>query len=239
MISSVTKAIILAGGLGTRLRSIMPDLPKPMAPIRGRPFLAHQMDYWINQGIEHFVLSVGYKKELIVDYFGVSYKDASIDYAIEETPLGTGGGLMLAANGVCEPVLILNGDTFFEVPLDNLVRFHAEHESEWTFSLFRPDEAGRYMAVGVTLDDEIVSLKSGRGKRGGLANGGVYIIDPSVLNKTSYCLGQKASLEEDLVSEFLKRGVRLYGFECSGDFIDIGVPEDYYRAADILPNERD
>ena len=107
MLSSVTTAIILAGGKGTRLRSAVPDLPKPMAPVRGRPFLAHQMDYWIDQGITRFVLSVGYKKELIMDHFGPSYNEANIDYAIEENPLGTGGGLMLAAQDICEPALVL------------------------------------------------------------------------------------------------------------------------------------
>lgn len=110
-------AIILAGGMGTRLRSAVPDLPKPMAPIHERPFLEHQMDYWIGQGVSRFIVSVGYMKEVIMDHFGASYRATPLTYAIEEEPLGTGGGLLLAAQGLSETFLVLNGDTFFEVDL--------------------------------------------------------------------------------------------------------------------------
>ena len=110
---TVRTAIILAGGLGARLNNTVPNLPKPMAPINNRPFLEHQMDYWIGQGINRFILSVGYLKDLIIDHFGDKYKKASIEYAIEHKPLGTGGGLLLAAKNITEPFLVLNGDTFF------------------------------------------------------------------------------------------------------------------------------
>ena len=135
----VTSAIILAGGLGTRLRGVVPDLPKPMAPISGRPFLEHQIDYWIKQGVSHFVLSVGYRHEVIVDHFGNRYKDAELDYVIEKTPLGTGGGLLLAVEkvGKDEPFLLLNGDTYFAVNLKTLVGFSMTHDADWCFSLFR------------------------------------------------------------------------------------------------------
>ena len=93
-------AVILAGGLGTRLRSIIPNLPKPMAPIGDRPFLEYQLDYWIAQGVNRFVLSVGYRHQVIIDYFGNSYKGVEVDYVIEQKPLGTGGALLLAAEKV-------------------------------------------------------------------------------------------------------------------------------------------
>jgi hypothetical protein len=93
----ITSAIVLAGGLGTRLRSAVPDLPKPMAPIAGRPFLAHQLDQWIAHGIRDFVLAVGYRHEAISDYFGAHYRGASIRYSVEATPLGTGGALLCTA----------------------------------------------------------------------------------------------------------------------------------------------
>jgi len=232
----VTTAIILAGGMGTRLRSAVPDLPKPMAPVSGRPFLEHQMDYWIGRGVNRFVISVGYMKEVIMDHFGKSYQATPLTYAIEEEPLGTGGGLLLAAQGLSEPFLVLNGDTFFEVDLAELLKFHAEHSSEWTFSLFRANEVGRYMGIDVKADGEIVSLKSGTGQPGRLANGGVYLMNPSVLSKTATVPGQKLSLEDDLIPSFLAEGGKLYGLECSGSFIDIGVPQDYFRAADVLPH---
>jgi D-glycero-alpha-D-manno-heptose 1-phosphate guanylyltransferase len=123
----VTSAIILAGGLGTRLRSAVPDLPKPMAPIAGRPFLAYQLDYWIRQGVDRFVLSVGYRHESIMAYFGAAYRGIAVDYSVEQTPLGTGGGLLLALerlDGGQRPFLLLNGDTYFEVDLATLSAFH-------------------------------------------------------------------------------------------------------------------
>lgn len=229
-------AIILAGGMGTRLRSAVPDLPKPMAPISGRPFLEHQMDYWIAQGVNQFVVSVGYMKEVIMDHFGTSYRGTLLTYTIEDEPLGTGGGLLLAAQGLNTPFLVLNGDTFFEVVLDELLGFHAKHESEWTFSLFRANEVGRYMGMDVNPDGEILSLKSGTGAPGRLANGGVYLINPSVLHKTKFVPGHKLSLEDDLLPAFVAQGGKLYGLEFTGSFIDIGVPDDYFRAAEVLPH---
>ena len=115
----VNSAIILAGGLGTRLRGVVQDLPKAMAPIKDRPFLEYQLDYWIGQGIRHFILSVGYRREVIMKHFGDKYRDVSIEYAVEETPMGTGGGLLLAVEKMKKraPFLLLNGDTFFEVSL--------------------------------------------------------------------------------------------------------------------------
>lgn len=229
-------AIILAGGLGTRLRVSVPDLPKPMAPINGRPFLEHQMDYWINQGIDHFILSVGYRKEDIISHFGDSYHGVSIDYAIEEIPLGTGGGLLMAIQHVHhdQPVLVLNGDTFFEVDLNTLKSFHQSKQSQWTFSLFRANEAGRYMGIDVKEDGVITSLKSGTGQLGRLANGGVYLLNPQVLKKAGFTPGDKVSLEDGILSALVDQEVHLYGCEFNGRFIDIGVPEDYVRASDML-----
>ncbi len=232
----MTTAIILAGGMGTRLRSAVPGLPKPMAPVSGRPFLEHQMDYWIEQGVSRFVVSVGHMKEVIMVHFGVSYRATPLTYAIEKEPLGTGGGLLLAAQGLNEPFLVLNGDTYFEVDLAELLKFHAEHSSEWTFSLFRANEIGRYMGMDVKADGEIISLKSGTGKPGRLANGGVYLVNPSVLAKAKFVPGQKLSLEDDLLPAFVTQGGKFYGLECSGSFIDIGVPQDYFRAAEVLPH---
>ena len=100
-------AVILAGGLGTRLRSVVPDLPKPMAPVNGRPFLACQMDYWLQQGIQHFVLSVGYRHQSIMDYFGSNYCGSPVEYVVEDTPLGTGGGLLLAVEKLIKESLIM------------------------------------------------------------------------------------------------------------------------------------
>lgn len=229
----MTSAIILAGGLGTRLREAVPGLPKPMAPIGGRPFLECQMDYWIGEGVDHFVLSVGYLRNVIIDHFGDSYRGISIDYAIEEEPLGTGGGLLLAMQKVRgDTVLILNGDTFFEVSLTQIVRFHRDKKSQWTFALFSSNEDGRYMGVDVNPDGRINSLKSGSSAVGALANGGVYVVDKEFLKKFSF--PKKCSLEDDVLDVLFQAGARIYGQQFDGGFIDIGVPSDYKRASVVI-----
>ncbi len=231
----MTTAIILAGGLGTRLRETVPDLPKPMAPINGRPFLEFQMDYWIKQGIQKFIISVGYLYKVIMNHFGSSYQGIPIEYVVEKKPLGTGGGLLLAVTELTEPFLLLNGDTFFEVDLGTLLDFHKKQKSDWTFSLFRTTETGRYMGMGVVADGRIISLKSESGEPGQLANGGVYLINPSVLKQFDSKIGINMSLENDILPTILNANGLLNGLECQGRFIDIGIPEDYFRAPEILP----
>lgn len=236
MSHAVGSAVILAGGLGTRLRAAVPDLPKPMAPINGRPFLEHQIDYWIDQGIRHFVLSVGYRRELIMDHFGASYRNARIDYAIETVPLGTGGGLLLAVAklGDPRPFLLLNGDTFFEVRLDDLAAFHARTGSDLTFSLFATHETGRYMGLDVAADGRILSLRAATGQSAHLANGGVYLVAPRLLLRPEWQPGARLSLEDDIMPALLTQGSKVCGLESGGRFIDIGVPDDYRRAATML-----
>lgn len=230
----MTTAIILAGGLGTRLRSAVPDLPKPMAHIQGKPFLVYLMDYWIRQGVSQFILSVGYQRKVIMDYFGENYRDIPITYVIEEEPLGTGGGLLLASMNLNEPFLVLNGDTFFEVDLTLLLQFHAEQKSDWTFSLFHTNEVGRYMGMDLAADGRIINFKSGTSQPSRLANGGVYLLNPLVLRKASFVSGSKLSLEDDMLPSLVEAGSVFYGLESTGRFIDIGIPDDYFRASDIL-----
>lgn len=233
---AVTTAIILAGGFGTRLRSVVPDLPKPMAPIGSRPFLEYQLDYWIAQGISHFILSVGYRYGVIVDHFGNSYKGAKLNYVIEKTPLGTGGGLLLAAEeiGNDAPFLLLNGDTYFAADLKSLTKVSQENRADWCFSLFRTNEEGRYMGMDVSPQGQITSLKSGIGDPGRLANGGVYWVHPDALRSSRFASGDKVSLEDDIFPAAMASGDRLFGVEFSGTFIDIGVPDDYHRAPELL-----
>jgi D-glycero-alpha-D-manno-heptose 1-phosphate guanylyltransferase len=231
----VTTAIILAGGLGTRLASVVPDMPKPMASVRGRPFLEHLMDYWIGQGVDRIVLSVGYKRQLIMDHFGSSFRDVNVSYAVEEQPLGTGGGLLLAAQGLSEPFLVLNGDTFFDVDLKVLSAFHLDHGSRWTFALFRTGDTDRYMGMDVADDWRIRSLTSSGKGAGQLANGGIYIVDPTALAASPAPPGSKLSLEYDLLPAVMSSGGKLFGMESQGRFIDIGLPDDYSRASEVLP----
>lgn len=232
----MTEAIILAGGLGTRLQGTVPGVPKPMAPVHGRPFLEYQLDYWIGQGVERFVLSVGYMHEVIVSHFGAAYRDVPIDYAIEHSPLGTGGGLFLAAQKLRSDnaFLLLNGDTYFEAELSALRSFHEARNADWTFSLIRAAAAGRYMAMDIELGGRISSLKGIAGEAGQLANGGVYVVNPEALRASRWSTGDRLSLEDDMLPELLTSGSLLVGLECTGTFIDIGVREDYLRVPSIL-----
>jgi D-glycero-alpha-D-manno-heptose 1-phosphate guanylyltransferase len=231
----VPAAVILAGGLGTRLRHAVPDLPKPMAPINGRPFLEYQLDYWIGQSVSRFVLSVGYRHTAIVQHFGTCYKGVGLEYAVEEQPLGTGGGFLRAAEqlGRREPFLLLNGDTYFEADWSVLNAFALEHDADWCLSLFRTSEKERYMGVEVSSQGRIRSLKSAARQGTCLANGGVYWVHPRVLSEARRA-GDKLSLEDDLFPDAIAAGRRLFGIEFAGTFIDIGVPDDYHRASALL-----
>lgn len=229
-------AIILAGGLGTRLRAAVPDLPKPMAPIHGRPFLAHQMDYWIGQGVSRFVLSVGYRHDAIRGYFGGTYRSCALVYSVEETPLGTGGGLLLAMRGLPKDgtLLVLNGDTFFDVNIDKMLAFHERQRSDWTIAAFRTTDSKRYMGLSMAEDGAVTSFASPLGT-GGFANGGVYLVAASVLAKSGYQPGQAVSLERELVPGLHQKGYRFFAYPSEGRFIDIGVPEDYCQAVNVIP----
>ncbi|HXF67609.1 MAG TPA: nucleotidyltransferase family protein [Burkholderiales bacterium] len=233
------EAIVLAGGLGTRLRSAVPELPKPMAPVAGRPFLEYLLDYWIGQGVTRFILSVGYRQQALREHFGGAYRAAGIAYAGEEQPLGTGGGLRLACGLLAGPgpFLVLNGDTYFEVPLEQLVRFHRAHRAEATLALFRSPQHGRYGAVRLGEQGEILCLESAGGKAGGLANGGVYLMERGLPEGGPWHPGSALSLEDDILPHALAGGRRICGMVCAGRFLDIGLPEDYARAARMLAGE--
>ena len=231
------EAIILAGGLGTRLRAVVPDLPKPMAPIRGRPFLEHQMDYWIGQGVTRFILSVGYKRELIEAHFGKEYRQCPLAYAREENPLGTGGGLLLGlAQAQTDSILVLNGDTFFDVALEAMRAQHLARDAQVTVALRRVPNNDRYGEVVLNTQNVIVAFSAKPSGSEGIINGGVYIMQRAALLDLGWKPGDQVGLEQDLFPALLNRNLKMLGMECAGAFIDIGVPEDYQRAAMVLPN---
>ena len=240
----MVRALILAGGLGTRLRETVSDVPKPMAPISGRPFLERLMDYWIDQGVGEFILSVGYLKEKIIHHFGDHYRNTPIRYAAESEPLGTGGGLILGLDLVedDDPLLILNGDTFFAVNLAELLAFSRTNEADWCLALCRKKDTMRYMGLVLEPNRRIVSLgkscEPGDGTDrsnadNGLVNGGVYLIAPNKL-RGKYPSGTALSLEQTILADALVEGQRIYGLPCEGRFIDIGVPVDYQRAYGVI-----
>jgi D-glycero-alpha-D-manno-heptose 1-phosphate guanylyltransferase len=230
----MTIAVILAGGLGTRLRNVVPDLPKPLAMISGRPFLEYLMDYWIEQGVEQFILSVGYKKELIIEHFGDLYQEIPVKYAEEAEPLGTGGGVLLASQHLTHPFLLLNGDTFFKVELSKLVKFHEDASSDWTFSLFRTEESDRYGGFEIATNGKIQALKSKKSAIGELSNGGVCYVRPDVIHQSGFKLGIKLSLEDEIIPKLIADKRKFYGIEFNDSFLDIGVPKDYLKSHSLF-----
>lgn len=228
-------AIVLAGGLGTRLRSVVNEVPKSMAPVHGRPFLGFLLDYWIDQGIKNFVLSVGYLNDKIQEYFSVRYRNCPITYVIETTPLGTGGGLrkvLLDLEWQQSEVVLINGDTWFEVDLNIL---WTASRLPITIALKPLSENQRYAGVLVDYNNRVSSFGV---KANGpcLINGGCYLINiPEIMNQIQK-FPTKFSLEEDFLvalaeKEFIGGNIQ------DVSFLDIGIPEDYRRAEAILPSK--
>lgn len=232
------EALILAGGLGTRLREAVPDVPKPMAPIRNRPFLEYLMDYWIGQGVTRFILSVGYKHELIEAHFGSVYRACPIVYARETSALGTGGGMLLGLGQVQgDLVLVLNGDTFFEIGLAELRAQHIDMQADVTVALRRIEKNDRYGEVILDGQGRVSSFSAAATGGPGIINGGVYLLRPEALRNLGFASGDIASLEQDLFPGLLQAKKCIVGWVSDATFIDIGIPDDYYRAADLLPLE--
>ncbi len=227
------EAIILAGGFGTRLQDVVKDLPKPMAPVNGRPFLTYILDYLIDFHYTRVILSVGYLHEKIEDYFGNRYKSLEIDYAVETEPLGTGGGILFAISKcVTENVLVINGDTMFKVDLDAFEHFHKGKGSLLSIVLREVDDVSRYGSVVIGDNNLIVLFSEKESSEGsGLINGGVYLINRKLFDK--YPQPKKFSFEKDLMTQYYTKEL-FFGMPSSGYFIDIGIPKDYVRAQQEL-----
>jgi D-glycero-alpha-D-manno-heptose 1-phosphate guanylyltransferase len=224
------QAIILAGGFGTRLRSVVQDVPKPMASVAGRPFLVYIMDYLQKNGFEKIVLAIGYKGDVIQNFFGNTYKNMAIDYAVEATPLGTGGGILNATRTCSDaPILVLNGDTFFEVPLDAFLNFHETQRADLSLALKPLLDFERYGTVELADNQQVSDFKEKKYCDKGLINGGVYWLQKDLFSKSGFEIGEAFSFEQDLLMRQRER-LRLFGFVADAYFIDIGIPEDYEKA---------
>jgi D-glycero-alpha-D-manno-heptose 1-phosphate guanylyltransferase len=221
------QAIVLAGGLGTRLRSAVPDRPKPMAPVAGRPFLAWVLDPLVDAGFERVVLAVGYRHELIRDHFGASYHGMPLRYSVEERPLGTGGAIRLAAGHAdADPVFVVNGDTFIDVDHGAMAAAHAEASAAMSIAVHRVPDAARYGALEV--DGGRVRGFVEKGRSGpGLINAGTYLLSAALIDTIPPA--RVFSLEQGLLVPRVDE-IRPLAFVTQGRFIDIGVPEDYARA---------
>ena len=223
------EAVVLAGGLGTRLRSVVHDIPKCMAPIAGEPFLGYILNWLSRYGITRVVLSVGYLRESIMEWVAKQDYPFEIDYAVEEAPLGTGGGIRLSLSKCRErKVIVVNGDTFFPVELDAI-----PFDAPITVALKPMKEFDRYGAVSIALDGTVAAFHEKAPVKEGLINGGVYALNG--LDMDSF--PEKFSFEKDVLEPLSAKG-QVGGWVSDSYFIDIGIPDDYARAQTELPQYR-
>lgn len=226
------QAIILAGGFGTRLRSVVSDVPKPMAPVQGKPFLHYVLQYLKKQGIDSVILSVGYMHEKITAHFGERYEEVSISYSVESQPLGTGGAIRQAlrhAEG--EYVLVVNGDTLFSVDVVHMQEKAKETQADVIIAGRMVEDTDRYGCM--VLDGDRIRQFSSQdiGKGPGVINGGVYLVKRDVFRWGQ--LVDPFSFERDFLA-VCDEQVNLRCVRFADYFIDIGIPEDYRRAEDEL-----
>ena len=223
------EAIILAGGLGTRLQGVVGAYPKCMAEVNTQPFLAHLFEYLDHQKCTRVILSLGYKHRVITDWLeDLDYLPFEVDCVIEDEPLGTGGGIQAAIEEAeADDVVVVNGDTMFLVNLRQQLEFHQANKAATTLALKQMHDFDRYGVVNIDAKGVITSFEEKKRQKSGLINGGVYIINRfEFLSKQ---LPEKFSFEKDYLEQFLSER-NFYGFKSDGYFIDIGIPEDYARA---------
>lgn len=222
------QALILAGGAGTRLRSVLEGLNKPMAPVDGRPFLEYLLLQLKKYEIDEVTLCVGYKADLIQSYFGTGDRwNMHVTYSYETDFRGTAGALKLAEEFVHEEdFFVMNGDSLFDIELRTLMHYHRNRKATATLALTHVEDSRRYGTVGLNELGQIVSFIEKRESNGeGLINSGVYVFTREVLDFIP--AGQVVSLEQDILPKLIRRDV--YGLPLKGYFVDIGMPADYRR----------
>ena len=220
------ECIVLAGGMGTRLRSVVADRPKCLAPVAGRPFLDYLADDLKEAGFDHIILSLGYRHESVEAWAAARPDRDSFTCVVETEALGTGGGVRLALSQAREEdVFVMNGDTFFGVDFAAMQRFHRSSGATATLALKKMQDFDRYGEVVCDPDGRIAAFREKQPCREGLINGGVYLLQRHALQD----MPEKFSLEKDFFTPLAAQGA-LAGFRSEGYFIDIGIPADYARA---------
>lgn len=221
------EAIILAGGLGTRLSHLIPDLPKPMAPVSGKPFLTYLLDQLIHNHFTHVILSVGYKAEKISNCFGTSYGPLKLSYSIEELPLGTGGAIKQSVGlGLSNSIFVLNGDTFFDIDFDKMEQQHNETQSALTMAVKPLSNYCRYGTVQFN-EQRITGFLEKRAMDAGHINGGIYLLNQNQLPISSW--PESFSFEQCFLEQEYEHFL-FCPYISDTYFIDIGIPEDFAKA---------
>jgi D-glycero-alpha-D-manno-heptose 1-phosphate guanylyltransferase len=221
------EVIVLAGGMGTRLRELVKDVPKPMAPIKGKPFLVYLINWIIQFPVKKIVFAVGYKADVIKDYFGNSFHNIPIVYAEEKEPLGTGGAITNALKYISSAqVTIINGDTYFPINLELFNAFHQKSGSQLSIALKEMTDFERYGSVELA-GEVITGFKEKQPIQKGFINGGIYILNTAFLQNMNLPL--QFSFEQTVFEKEVLSG-ELKAMAFNDTFIDIGVPVDYKKA---------
>ena len=230
------QAVILAGGMGTRLRSVVNNIPKVLAPVEGRPFLAWILDELVLDGFNNICLATGYLGNQIFTAFGNSHRCdgriASIVYSHENESLGTGGAIRLALHQLSDkPTFVLNGDTFLRPDWYRMSALHTEQNSHLTIAVRQVEDISRY--GGIEIDDGgIVSFNEKKRKGPGFINAGVYLLDSSIFKSIPQSI-KTFSLEKDVIEANLRK-LKPCSFVTDSPFLDIGIPEDFLYAPKFL-----
>jgi len=226
-LSRVT-AVILAGGMGTRLRKVVSDRPKVMAEINYKPFITYLLDQLTDTGIERIVISTGYMADIVEDTIGARYNGIHVDYSREETPLGTAGALKLTKKIVdAEYCLVMNGDSYTEFDPISLFRSHTKKNASIVLLVKMVLGTSRFGTIQMNEQNEIIRfMEKGETTDRGLINAGIYMMSASALKKIPRKI--PCSLEYDFFPTMIGKGI--YGYETLGRFIDIGIPESYAKA---------
>lgn len=222
------QAILLAGGLGTRLQSVVNDRPKPMALIEGKPFMEYVIHELSRHGITDIIFAVGYKGSMVEEYFGDGSRfGVTVSYAYEETLLGTAGAIKNAARFMKEDqVFVLNADTFYQIDYTRLVQLKEERELDMALVLRMVPDVSRY-GQAVLEDGCLTGFNEKTNEaRPGTINGGIYLLTKEMISQIPE---GKVSMENEMIPKWLEEGRKLGGIVNDGYFIDIGIPEDYFR----------
>jgi D-glycero-alpha-D-manno-heptose 1-phosphate guanylyltransferase len=218
--------IILAGGLGTRLKHILPGLPKPMAPVNNQPFLNYLLNYLLKFNPQKVILSVGYEHNQIIKYFGNQFSTIELIYSIEDYPLGTGGAIKKALQySTTNNTFILNGDTFFDIDLNRMEKQHIENQKEITIAVKEMVDFDRYGSLLIEKE-RIVNFEEKNFIDKGFINAGIYIINQQKFLEINW--PDKFSFESEFLEKYFKKFF-FAPFYAESYFIDIGIPEDYYK----------
>jgi D-glycero-alpha-D-manno-heptose 1-phosphate guanylyltransferase len=221
-------AVILAGGLGTRLRSIVEDRPKVLAEVHHQPFILYLFEQIMAAGIKRVVLCTGYKGEQIMAAFENRYHHMDLLYSREEVPLGTGGALRLAFPLIAsDPVLVLNGDSYFKADIRDFCNRHASAGAMTSIMLAQVDNTARYGRIEIDPDGSIVGfIEKGEDTAPGWINAGIYLFSRERIQRIPPC--RSVSLEKEILPQCI--GKKFFGFPYRGEFLDIGTPESYRQA---------